>query len=111
MARLFADENLAFPVVEELRRLAHDVLTIQECGLANQRFPDDRVLAFATKGNRAVLTTNRKDFIRLHRKSTKHAGIIACKFDTDFKGQANRIDQAISSYDSLRGELIRVNRA
>ncbi|MGB0386434.1 MAG: DUF5615 family PIN-like protein [Ardenticatenaceae bacterium] len=111
MARLYADENLAFPVVEELRRLGHDVLTIQESGLANQRFPDEGVLAFASADNRAVLTTNRKDFIRLHRTSKKHAGIIVCTFDTDFIGQASRIDKALSSYDSLVGELIRVNRA
>jgi hypothetical protein len=30
--------------VEELRKLGHDVLTIQETGKANQSFPDDGVL-------------------------------------------------------------------
>ena len=32
MARLYADENFPLPVVEELRQLGHDVLTIQESG-------------------------------------------------------------------------------
>ena len=86
------------------------LLTIQESGLANQKYPDEGVLAFASADNRAVLTTNRKDFIRLHRTSNKHAGIIACTFDTDFIGQATRIDKALNAYDSLVDELIRVNR-
>lgn len=34
MARLYANENFPLPVVEALRRLGHDVLTIQE--------PDER---------------------------------------------------------------------
>ena len=47
MARLYSNENFPIPVVEELRRLGHDVLTIQETGKANQEVPDDRILAFA----------------------------------------------------------------
>ena len=43
MARLYADENVPFPVVEELRRLGHDVLTIFEDGKANRRYPDASV--------------------------------------------------------------------
>ena len=36
MARLYADENFPFPVVEELRRVGHNVLTLQEAGYAGQ---------------------------------------------------------------------------
>ena len=32
MARLYDNENFPFPVVEELRRLGHDVATVQETG-------------------------------------------------------------------------------
>ena len=32
MARLYANENFPLPVVEELRHLGHDVLTMQEAG-------------------------------------------------------------------------------
>ncbi|HEY4759482.1 MAG TPA: DUF5615 family PIN-like protein [Thermoguttaceae bacterium] len=35
MARFYANENFPLPVVEELRRLEHDVLTTQESGLKN----------------------------------------------------------------------------
>ncbi len=43
MARLYSNENFPLPVVEELRRLGHDVLTIQETGKANQEYPDEAV--------------------------------------------------------------------
>lgn len=41
MARLYADENFPLPVVEELRRLGHDVLTMYEDGRANQSISDE----------------------------------------------------------------------
>lgn len=91
MAHLYSNENFPLPVVEELRRLGHDVLTIAEMGIANQRMPDEQVLNVAAGQGRAVLTLNRKHFIRLHREGIQHAGIIACTFDPDFLGQAQRI--------------------
>jgi predicted nuclease of predicted toxin-antitoxin system len=110
MARLYSNENFPLPVVEELRQFGHDVLTIQEAGVANQEIPDEEVLAFATSRNRAVLTINRKHFLRLHKASSKHAGIVVCTLDLDFKGQARRIHDAIQAYDSLKGKLLRINR-
>jgi hypothetical protein len=46
MARLYADEDFPFPVVERLRQLGHDVLTAFEAGQANQGIGD------AEKGRR-----------------------------------------------------------
>lgn len=111
MARLYSNENFPFPVVEKLRGLGHDVLTIQEVGKADQALPDQDVLDFATRENRAVLTLNRLHFIRLHRQQPNHAGIIVCKVDADFNGQAERIHKAIAGQASLTGQLFRVNRA
>ena len=110
MARLYANENFPLPVVEELRRLGHDVLTIQETGRAGQAMPDEAVLAFARDADRILLTLNRKHFIRLHREQRVHAGIIACTVDADFIGLAQRVHDAIAANDSLTGQLIRVNR-
>ena len=56
MARLYADENLALPVVEELKRKGHDVLTTYEAGNAGLSMPDEAVPAFAFSRNRAALT-------------------------------------------------------
>jgi hypothetical protein len=110
VARLYANENFPLPVVEELRRLGHDVLTVLETGKAGQSWADEEVLAFATADSRAVVTLNRKHFIRLHRERPKHSGIIACTFDADFAGQAARIHSAIGALPDLREQLLRVNR-
>lgn len=110
MARLYGNENFPLPVVQALRERGHDVLTIQETGNAGDAVPDTEVLRFATAENRAVLTLNRKDFIRLHQQSPIHAGIIVCTFDPDFPAQAERIHQAIAADDDLAGKLLRVNR-
>ena len=98
MARLYGNENFPLPVVMELRRLGHDVLTIHETGQAGQSMPDEEVLAFAAAHYRSVLTMNRKHFIRLHGQQPQHAGIIVCTYDPDFVGQAGRIHAAIEAH-------------
>lgn len=110
MARLYADEQYPYPVVECLRTLGHDVLTVQEAGKANQKIPDADVLTFATLEQRALLTQNRKDFFKLHRLQPDHAGIIACTNDRDWEALANRIHAAIVAEVSLQGKLIRIVR-
>lgn len=110
MAELYANENFPLPAVEELRQLGHDVLTVHEVGQAGQSVPDEHVLAFASAKGRALVTLNRKHFIRLHNVNPEHAGIIVCSFDLDFIGQAHRIHAAIESKAELSGELIRVDR-
>ena len=86
MSRLYANENFPHPVVLELRRLGHDVLTVQETGKADQALPDEAVLKLAADEGRAVLTINRLHFIRLHRSQPNHAGIVVCTFAPDFTG-------------------------
>ena len=110
MARLYGDENFSGEVVELLRNLGHDVLTAREAGNAEQKIPDEEVLAFAVSSDRAVLTFNRRHFIRLHFRQPDHAGIIVCTEDLNKERLASRINDAISSVDSLRGQLIRVVR-
>ena len=161
MNRFLADENLPLPVVAELRSLGYDVITIQETGKGNQQFPDEKVLHLASEQGRALVTLNRKHFIRLHHlnkkqaliivsaicrpglkpqaitcrpygtspsgttgnspaiycrvdermiKAEKHGGIIICSMNLDYPGQAHRIHQAVKSYISLAGLLIRINR-
>jgi hypothetical protein len=93
-----------------LRALGHDVITISETGKAEQAWSDEDLLEFSTQDNRALLTLNRKHFIRLHRVIADHAGIVSCTFDPNFVGQAGRIDEVVGSTSSLRGQLLRVNR-
>lgn len=110
MAQLYSNENFPLPVVQELRRLGHDVLTVQESGNAGVAMSDEAVLLCAAQKARVLVTLNRKHFIRLHEKGLRHVGIIVCTFDPDFAGQARRIDNAIRLRPSLAQELVRVNR-
>ena len=111
MADLYSNENFPLPVVAALRQLGHDVLTIQETGRAGDAVPDPEVLAYASGLGRALLTLNRRDFIRLHFKSSRHHGIIVCTFDPDFEGQARRVHKTVENEGDLRGKLLRVNRS
>jgi len=109
-ARLYADENMSYRVVEALRLLGHDVLTAHEAGQANQRIPDPAVLAFAVALGRTVLTFNRRHFHRLHALHPQHAGIIGCTRDDDAPGLAARIDSAITAHQPVAGKFIQVYR-
>ena len=110
MSAIYANENFPLPVVEELRRLGHDVLTSREAGNAGRAVPDEEVLAYAVAQQRVLVTINRKHFIRLHRESSAHAGMIVCTYDPDFLGQAARIAAALAAQPNLAGQLLRVNR-
>lgn len=110
MARLYANENFPVEVVYRLRELGHDVLTTHDVGKSNQGVEDESVLQFAVQENRCVITINRKDFMRLHRDSPPHAGIIVCIQNRDYAAFAARIDAAIRQSSILAGQLPRVVR-
>lgn len=93
-----------------LREKGHDVLTAASAGNANASIPDERVIAYAIQNERALLTLNRWDFVRLHNRDSKHFGIVVCTQDADALGQADRIHAAIEGEGELRGKLIRINR-
>jgi len=108
MADLFADENFPVPVARRLRKLGHDVLTAGEVGICNRRIPDEIVLEYASRLDRAVLTLNRDDFAELHHRGIGHGGIVACRVDPDFDALAMRIHVAITGNFALAGRLIEV---
>jgi hypothetical protein len=111
MARLYADEDFPQPVSEELRRLGHDVRTIQEAGRAGQGIDDAEVLADATADQRAVLTHNHRDFKRLHRQVQPHEGIISCTHDPrDHAGLAQRIHDVLTGAPNPVNQFIRIIR-
>jgi hypothetical protein len=110
MPGLYADENFPLPVVEELRRLGFDVLTMYEDEKANQSLTDEQVLSIAIEKRRALLTANRRDFIQLHQREPNHSGIIVCTFDANFVGQAQRIADALRDRTTLDRDLIKVYR-
>ncbi|MBC8070072.1 MAG: DUF5615 family PIN-like protein [Deltaproteobacteria bacterium] len=107
--RLYADENFPRASVEALRGLGHDVLTAAEAGHANIATPDEDVLSYAAAEERAVVTLNRRDFIRLAR-TIEHHGVIVCTANPDHVDLAQRIHAELADRSTLRGELMRINR-
>jgi uncharacterized protein DUF5615 len=103
------DENFPLPIVDEWRRLGHDVETVVEAGFAGQGVRDGDVLDDAILKGRAVLAVNRKHIIRLHRQRSEHARIMVCTADHDFAAQARRIHVALCTEPDLFHRLIRVN--
>ena len=110
MANFYADEQFPYVAIARLRALGHDVLTVQEAGKGNQGIPDDEVLQFATLLERAVLTLNRRDFVKLHRQDSHHAGIITCTDDPDKNVLGERIHLAIQSETNFNQQLLRIVR-
>ena len=110
IARLYANENFPLPVVIDLRGLGHDVLTTGDAGKANEAIPDEEVLRFAVGNGRAVLTHNRRDFLRLHRENPDHEGILVCTDNPDFPALAAKVHARLQAMESLKGRLVRVNR-
>src|SRR5262249_29940592 len=105
MSLLYADENFPQGAVVELRALGHDVLTALEAGQANQKISDPAVLAYATSLGRAVLTINRRHFIKLHKTTAKHAGIVACTSDKDVVAVAKQLAQEFTAVHSLENRF------
>src|SRR5471030_2736726 len=95
---LYADEDFSFPVVEELRRLGHDVVTAQVD--MRTATPDPDILARAHSLGRAVLTHNRRHFERLHRQNADHSGILSATHDRDVQRLAGRIDRKSTRLNS-----------
>lgn len=110
MAQLYADEDFSYPVIQRLRQLGHDILTAHEAGQAGQGIEDAAVIAFATAVGRAVVTFNRRHFIRLHTEISSHAGIIVCTRDDDVAALADRIHHQLQSASTLQNQLLRINR-
>ena len=62
MARLYSNENFPLPVVQRLRALGHDVLTIQEAGKADQAQASNLVVRHDSMVN-ATLTQLRREAV------------------------------------------------
>ena len=110
MISLYSNENFPLDMVIVLRQLGYDVLTSYEAGQANQGISDEAVLTFATAQDRSVITLNRDDFIQLHRQGLSHAGIIICKDDRNYAGQAQALHDYLTTQTELVDRLIRIKK-
>lgn len=110
MAKLLADENFPFPVVEHLRRRGHDVVTMKDLGQSGAGCSDEQVLQYAANEGRVILTMDRRDFRSLHRSGVSHSGMVICTFNPDWSNFAAQIDQTLQSVPRLTGELMQVRQ-
>jgi hypothetical protein len=110
VSKFHSDENFDRHVVEELRKLGHNVLNAFEAGRPNQGIPDREFLDFGIRYGRAVLTFDRRDFKRLHRIVRPHCGIVICTDDPDVFGLAMRIHERVVALPSLTDPLINIVR-
>jgi hypothetical protein len=63
---------------------------------------DDRTqLIYAVSQNRAIVTHNRKDFIRIHKVTPNHYGIIVCTQNPNNQKLAEKIDEKIRNIDQI----------
>jgi len=86
LARYYSNENIALPLVVELRRLGADVVTSLEAGNANASIPGEEVLAFAASHDRILLSHNRRHFLRLHRQRIAvHSGLWCAQLTRIFR--------------------------
>jgi hypothetical protein len=118
MAALYADEQFPRRVTDRLRRLGHDVRTVQQTNQSKfgDARTDEEVLSWAMSEQRAVLTLNRKDFLKLHGECPWHYGMIICTVipGDDGKTLAKKIDESIKDHlrehGTLKGSLLRVTQ-
>lgn len=103
--KMFANENLFEPIIEYLKDLGHNVLSIRDAGLSG--ISDDEVYKLACKENRVIITMD-KDFSRLFRFSPeKCGGIIVVKI---YKRTVNETLEIFKKfYKSIKEEDVKGN--
>ena len=69
--KMFANENLFEPIIDFLRELDNDVLSIREAGLSG--IPDDKVYQLACEQKRVIITMD-KDFSKVFRFPPERCG-------------------------------------
>ena len=107
MHRLYADKNFLLFVVEELRRLEHDVLTMYEDGKSNQSIPDNEVLALAQRRSERYLPRSISISFGFTDKVMSTAASLHAH-STQIIGQGWRIAAAIEIVSNPASQLIDV---
>jgi uncharacterized protein with PIN domain len=104
MARVYVDEDVPEEVAVLLRSWGHDVVTTDEVG--RKSADDASQLAYATATGRIIITHNRQDYRRLHRRYPGHSGIVnSTRDDADKPGLAARIHHLLSTAGDMAGRL------
>jgi len=109
MTKLYLDEDCSDKRLKKaLIKLGYDVQTTPEAG--NIGKDDKAQLIYAISQNRAIVTHNRKDFLRIHKETPNHSGIIICTQNPNNQQLAEKINEKIINRDELTNLLLRVNK-
>jgi predicted nuclease of predicted toxin-antitoxin system len=103
--KFLVDESTGQSVVDELRRLGHDVISIQE---AFPTLDDPLILDIAVNENRTLIT-NDKDFGELiYRSRLPHAGVLLFRLqDETAANRVRMIRQVLHSCgNKLQGNFV-----
>lgn len=103
--KIFANENLFEPIIDYLRSLGNEVISIRDSGLSG--ISDDEVFERACKENMVIITMD-KDFTRIFRfPPEKCGGIVVAKI------YKRTVDETFAifkkHYQSIKGEDIKRN--
>ena len=84
--RLYTDEDVNTALAEQLQQQGYDVLSCYAADNAGKRLSDGWQLAYAAQHERAIVTHNIADYIRLDKawkaQQREHWGIIIVRQDT-----------------------------
>jgi len=95
--KIFANENLFDPIIDYLKSLGHDVISLREAGLLG--ISDDEVYQLACKENQVILTMD-KDFTRTFRFPPKSCGgIIVIKI------YRRTVDETLNIFKTFFNEI------
>ena len=78
---LLDEDSQAKHLVNLLRGVGHDVITVNDAGLGG--LPDNVVFEYARQHKRVIITRNCDDFLELHQVNQIHAGILAVYQNSD----------------------------
>ncbi|GAB4545852.1 MAG: hypothetical protein Fur002_20350 [Anaerolineales bacterium] len=105
---LYFDEDVSVGIVENLRTRGFDVLSVRDAGARGKS--DDEQMLYAVSQRRAMVTHNRVDFEKQHRKyidsGMKHYGVIIAKRrkDTEVVGKLLSLLDEITS-EEMKNQL------
>ena len=67
--KIVADENLFEPIIDYLRKLGHDVLSIRDT--SHSGISDDEIYTLACKEKRVIMTMNKKFYQNIRERDVE----------------------------------------
>lgn len=101
--KFLADENVDVPAVKALKKLGVDIVSVQELDKISQ--PDEGILDFCKENKRAIVTSD-SDYLRLHAKGARHAGIVYLTKPLDTSRLIREIQKVSLMFESIEDGIV-----